>query len=107
MPKSPRRSLLFAPGDSVTKMAKVAQVAPDAVILDLEDAVAIGQKERARQMVVEALVEMDFGRTERLVRINGSGTDFYAADLAVMARANLEGLVAPKIEFPEQVQHID
>jgi citrate lyase beta subunit len=74
MPKSPRRSLLFAPGDSTIEMGKVAQVGPDAVILNLEDAVAIGQKERARQMVAEALVEIDFGRTERLVRINGPGS---------------------------------
>jgi citrate lyase beta subunit len=107
MPKSPRRSLLFTPGDSIKKMNKVAQVGTDAVILDLEDAVAIDQKVKARQMVAEALLKLDFGRTERLVRINGPETDFYAADVAVMARANLEGIVAPKIEFPEQIQLID
>ena len=65
--KSPRRSLLFTPGDNIRKMRKVAEVGADSVILDLEDAVAPSQKEEARQNVVTALSNMKFGRTERLV----------------------------------------
>jgi citrate lyase subunit beta/citryl-CoA lyase len=68
MAKSPRRSMLFTPGDSLRKMGKVAQAAPDAFMLDLEDAVAVSQKEQARQIVAGALREMEFGRSERLVR---------------------------------------
>ena len=108
MAKSPRRSMLFTPGDSKRKMGKVVEAGPDAVMLDLEDAVAISQKEVARRKVAQALAEMDFGRTERLVRINGLETDFYVPDIAELtALPNLEGIVAPKIEHPEQVQHID
>jgi len=107
MAKSPRRSMLFTPGDSKRKMGNVAQAAPDAFMLDLEDAVAVSQKEQARQMVASALLEMDFGRTERLVRINGLESVFHAADLAMVAGTNVDGIVAPKIESPEQVRHID
>ena len=52
------------------KIDKVAQVGADMVILDLEDAVAVSQKEAARQNVVAALANIDFGQTERLVRLN-------------------------------------
>jgi citrate lyase beta subunit len=107
MAKSPRRSFLFTPGDSHHKINKVAEARPDAVMLDLEDAVAVGQKEQARQTVAQALVEMDFGRAERLVRINGLATEFFAADLGMVTQANVDGIVAPKIESAGQVQQID
>jgi citrate lyase beta subunit len=105
--KSPRRSLLFAPGDSVHKMNKAAQLGADSAILDLEDAVAYGQKEEARAKVVAALAEIDFGRTERLVRINAPDTDMFAADLEAIAAANPDGIVVPKVEKAQQVERID
>ncbi len=107
MAKSLRRSFLFTPGDSQQKINKITETAPDVVMLDLEDAVAVGQKDQARRTVAEALVEMDFGRTERLVRINGLDSDFIAADMAMIAQANIDGIVVPKIESPDQVQLID
>ncbi|GMQ79575.1 MAG: citrate (pro-3S)-lyase subunit beta [Anaerolineae bacterium] len=107
MPKSPRRSLLFTPGDSIRKMRKAAQVGTDMVILDLEDAVAPGQKEEARLNVVDALDEIAFGRTELLVRVNAPDSDFIAADLEAIARTTIDGIVVPKVETAEQVQTID
>ena len=105
--KSPRRSLLFTPGDSIRKMRKVAEVGADSVILDLEDAVAVGQKEEARLNVLAALSNMDFGRTERLVRINSLDTELYTTDLEAIATTDVDGIVIPKVETAQQVQRVD
>jgi citrate lyase beta subunit len=105
-PKSPRRSLLFSPGDSVHKMTKASQLGADSVILDLEDAVAFDQKAEARENVVAALADIDFGRTERLVRINAADTEMFAADLEAIAAADPDGIVVPKVETAQQVQQI-
>lgn len=105
--KSPRRSFLFTPGDSLRKIEKAAQLSVDTIILDLEDAVAFEQKENARQLVATALREIDFGRTERLVRINAVETDFFAADLDVIAKCMPDGIVLPKVETAVHIQKLD
>ena len=78
----PRRVLLFMPGDDLRKITKGAASGVDSVIMDLEDAVALGRKEPARAVVVEALRTLDFGTTERLVRINGLTTGLAEDDVA-------------------------
>lgn len=88
-------------------MTKASQLGADSVILDLEDAVAYGQKEEARSKVVATLAEIDFGRTERLVRINAPDTELFAADLKAIAAAKPDGIVVPKVETALQVQQID
>lgn len=98
---------MFTPGDSIRKMKKVAQIGADAVILDLEDAVAIGQKEVARKSVESALANIDFGRAERLVRINSLETDLYASDLESIVGTAADGIVLPKVESAEQVRLVD
>lgn len=105
--KSPRRSFLFTPGDSLSKIRKVAEVNPDCVILDLEDAVVVSQKEKARQNVATALSNLDFGRTERLVRVNWPDTEMFAADLEAIEATNLDGIVLPKVTTAEQIEHVD
>jgi citrate lyase beta subunit len=88
-------------------MRKVVEVGADSVILDLEDAVALSQKEEARQNVVTALAKMDFGQTERLVRINSLDTELFSADLEAIVTTDVDGIVIPKVETAQQVQHID
>ena len=105
--KSPRRSFLFTPGNSVHKIEKAAQLGVDTIILDLEDAVTIEQKENARQLVSTALRDINFGPTERLVRINAVETDFFAADLDVVAASMPDGIVLPKVETAVHLQKID
>ena len=105
--KSPRRSLLFTPGDSINKIDKVKNLAADAIILDLEDAVAVNEKEAARQIVCEALTTIDFGSKERLVRLNSRATVFFNADLTAVSGAKPDGLVIPKIESPMELAQID
>ncbi len=78
-----RRSMLFMPGDSLRKMTKATQLDVDSIVMDLEDSVAPAQKAEARHIVSEALNTLDFGRTERLVRLNPQDTDLLAGDSAV------------------------
>jgi len=105
--QSARRSLLFVPGDSRHKIEKAALLPADTVILDLEDAVAPDQKETARHTVASALSAIQFGRIERLVRINPPGTPYFQFDLEVTLPAQPDGYVLPKVETAEQLQEIE
>ncbi|BCO81759.1 citryl-CoA lyase [Mycobacterium paraintracellulare] len=85
------RSLLFVPGDRPDRFAKAAASGADAVVLDLEDAVAPEAKGNARDAVAEWLAA---GATS-VVRINGTGTDWHDEDLAMVARREC-GVMVPK-----------
>ena len=93
-----RKSLLFLPGDSTRKIEKATQLPVDSVIMDLEDAVAVSQKDAARQIVVDALGNHNFGNRERLVRLNAGDTPFFQYDLEAVSVARPDGLVIPKVE---------
>src|SRR3981081_4862528 len=88
------RSLLFVPGDSEHKFAKAAGIGADALILDLEDAVAPPRKALAREMVKNLL-----GGPPRdwafLVRINPLGSGLTLEDLAAVVRSGLDGVLVP------------
>ena len=101
-----RRAILYVPGDDMHKITKAASLGADCVCLDMEDAVALNQKEQARSTIVEALKTIDFGRSERLVRINSfsPGSNAWAlADLQAVLPACPDGIVLPKVETPESV----
>ncbi len=97
------RSFLFVPGDSERKLAKGKASAADALILDLEDAVAPARKPLARGMVAEYLAAHAADRAPELwVRINPlneGGID----DLAAVVRAAPDGIVVPKTDGPADV----
>ncbi|HEY1967950.1 MAG TPA: CoA ester lyase [Pseudonocardia sp.] len=94
--------MLFVPAISLDKLAKVARVRPDAVIVDLEDAVAPDAKPAARGAALEALAAARPGAGRVLVRINGVGTPWYDEDVAAVSTAiaagMLDGVVLPKYE---------
>lgn len=102
---SANRSFLFCPGNHPKKVSKVFSSGADAVILDLEDAVAVQDKIATRAVVVEAL------KQERscsgYVRINSFDTDYAAGDILVVAGAWLDGVVLPKLESVAQLQAVD
>jgi citrate lyase beta subunit len=106
-PKSPRRSLLFTPGDSRRKIEKVTDLAADVVVLDLEDAVAVSAKDEARQIVCEALQNLSFNGRERMVRLNAPGTSFFVRDLEAIAAVFPDGLVIPKAAAAADLARID
>jgi len=102
-----RRALLFMPGDSRKKIEKGASLGVDSIIMDLEDAIAFSGKEEARRCTRQALHEVDFGRSERLVRLNQVIPGWlYADDIAATIDGQPDGYVLPKIEDPSQVQHV-
>jgi citrate lyase beta subunit len=93
-----RRALLFMPGDDARKIARGAASGADSVIMDLEDGVAAARKGAARSAVLDALHALDFGRTERLVRLNGAASGLLADDLAATVDGRPDGYVLPKVE---------
>jgi citrate lyase subunit beta/citryl-CoA lyase len=98
------RSYLFAPGDHERKVAKVFDAGADAVILDLEDAVAVSEKERAREKVVAALQRPR--SCKGYVRINSFDSRWCFDDLAAVIGPWLDGIVVPKAESGEQLRAI-
>jgi citrate lyase subunit beta/citryl-CoA lyase len=98
-----RRSLLFVPGTDPRKIEKAAGSGADALILDLEDAVAPGEKDRARDLAAAALREGRFGGSEAIVRINAPGTPFFEADIDAVAAAGGRAIMLPKAETAEGI----
>ncbi len=103
----PRRALLFIPGDSEQNIQKATSLDVDGVILDLEDGVAWNQKEGARATVEQTLLDLDFGRSERVVRINAIGSGMEEADLQKTIAARPDAYTLPKVETPAQLIWLD
>ncbi len=102
-----RRALLYMPGDAKNKIEKAAlSLNADSVCMDLEDGVAADRKEKARQVVAHALQTLDFGRSEKLVRINRIGSGLEAEDLAAVLPYRPDGIVIPKVEDGHQVDWV-
>jgi citrate lyase subunit beta / citryl-CoA lyase len=93
----PRRSVLYMPGSNARALEKARSLSADALILDLEDAVAPDAKEIARQQVCEAVRARGFGKREVIVRINALSTAWGEADLAAAAAAAPDAILVPKV----------
>lgn len=87
-------------------IAKVLRSAPDAVVVDLEDAVAQADKVAARRIGLEALDRLERGDTVLLVRMNPPGTPWFDADLEAVAASGADGVVLPKLEHHEQLSPV-
>ncbi len=102
---SANRTFLFAPGNHPRKVHKVFDVGADAVVLDLEDAVANAEKPSTRAVVLEA---MRGPRTCRgYVRVNSFDTPFCYGDVTAVVDPALDGLLLPKVESAAQLSTID
>jgi len=99
----PRRSVLFMPGSNARALEKARTLPADALILDLEDAVAPEAKAEARGGVLAAVRAGGYGRREVIVRVNGPGTPWGADDLTAVARAGVDAVLLPKVESAETV----
>lgn len=102
-----RRALLYMPGDEIRKITKATTLGVDCICMDIEDGVALNRKADARATIVEALGTLDFGRAERLVRINPIGSGLEEDDLRAVLPARPDGLVLPKVGDAESVRQID
>jgi len=99
-----RRALLYMPGDDWKKINKALTLDVDCVCMDMEDGVALNRKSYARATVAKALKELDFGRSEKLARINAVGSGFEKDDIETVLPGHPDGIVIPKVEALEQIQ---
>jgi len=101
-----RRALLYMPGDDRRKIEKATTLGVDCICMDMEDGVAITQKSEARAVIAEAMKELDFGSSERCIRINSVGSGFEKYDLAAALATSPDAIVVPKVETAGQVRAI-
>jgi citrate lyase subunit beta / citryl-CoA lyase len=104
---NPRRSVLYLPGANERALQKAKTIAADALILDLEDAVAPEAKPAARERVCAAAESGDYGDRELTIRVNGLDTQWCADDLRAVARAGPAGVVVPKISSAADVHSVE
>jgi len=101
------RSMLFVPGNSMRMIAKAATLASDAIILDLEDAVPLPDKETARIMVRDSVKVIKSGGCYVLVRVNALTTNLTAEDLKFVVIEGLDGIMLAKTETKSDVMGLD
>jgi len=99
----PRRSVLYMPGSNARALDKARTLPADAIILDLEDAVAPEAKELARRQVAEAVKAGGYGAREVIVRVNGPDTAWGEADLAAAVAAAPDAILVPKVSSPDML----
>ncbi len=100
-----RRTRLYIPGNTPKFIVNAGLYNADGVILDLEDSVAATEKDAARALVRQALRTLDFGKSERLVRINSG--EIGKKDIQELAPFGVELFLIPKVEGPSEIQAID
>jgi malyl-CoA/(S)-citramalyl-CoA lyase len=103
------RSELAVPGSNPTFMEKSASSAADVIFLDLEDAVAPDDKEKARTNIIQALNDLDWGNKTMMIRINGLDTHYMYRDVVDIVEAcpRLDMVLIPKVGVPADVYAID
>jgi citrate lyase beta subunit len=102
----PRRSVLYMPGANTRALEKARTLPADALIFDLEDAVAPEAKEAARTNVVLAAESRAYGKREIAIRCNGLGTPWGEADIEAIAKSGADAILVPKVESATQVTHV-
>ena len=100
------RSVLYVPASKTRALEKVGTLDVDSIIFDLEDAVAPAEKHAARETLARALDAGDFGHRQRIVRINGTDTEWGEADARAVAGMECDALLLPKAENPGQVEEV-
>ncbi|MGA5562082.1 HpcH/HpaI aldolase/citrate lyase family protein [Streptomyces platensis] len=103
----PRRSVLYMPGANERALEKAKSLPADALILDLEDAVAPDAKADARKRVTAAAASGEYGYREVTIRVNGPGSAWHADDLRAAAEAGPDAVVVPKVDSAETVREVE
>jgi citrate lyase subunit beta/citryl-CoA lyase len=103
----PRRSVLYMPGSNARALEKARTLPADALILDLEDAVAPDTKEQARVQVCEAVRARAFGSREVVIRINAFSTEWGNADLTAATEVRPDAILLPKVSCADDLRQAD
>jgi citrate lyase subunit beta / citryl-CoA lyase len=102
-----RRTMMFVPGSNPSMIKDAYIYGADSLMFDLEDAVAINEKDSARFLVYNAIRTIDYGNTEIVVRINGLDTPFGRDDIEAMVRAGVDVIRLPKTERKEDIEEVE
>lgn len=105
-PARPCRSVLYIPASRARALAKAREVAADAIIFDLEDAVAPDEKAAARGLLWHGLAAGGFGGRLLLVRVNGLDTPWGAGDLAAVQAGLCHAVLVPKVNGPADLDAV-
>jgi citrate lyase beta subunit len=92
------------PGDDRRKIEKATTLGVDSICMDMEDGVAANKKYEARAVIAQAMKELDFGNSERCIRINSIGSGLEKRDLVAALATNPDSIVVPKVETADQVK---
>jgi (3S)-malyl-CoA thioesterase len=99
----PYRSALYIPGSKERALDKARNLPCDAILFDLEDAVAPTEKATARDTLLAALELGGYGERARIVRINGLDTDWGRDDAEAVTEMDCDGILLPKVDVPADV----
>ncbi|WP_116130788.1 CoA ester lyase [Tropicimonas sp. IMCC34043] len=102
----PYRSVLYIPGSKERALEKAKGLAVDAIIFDLEDAVAVDEKANARTLLCNTLAGGGYGGRAQIVRLNGTDTEWFDDDLAAVMEIGPQAILLPKVETVGQVSRI-
>lgn len=92
------------PGDNWKMITKSVTLGVDSICMDMEDGTAVNKKAEARATIARALQELDFGKSEKLARINSVGSGWEKDDIEAVLPFHPDGIVIPKVESFEQVE---
>ncbi|GAB4547998.1 MAG: CoA ester lyase [Anaerolineales bacterium] len=92
------------PGDNWKMITKALTLGVDSICMDMEDGAAVNKKAEARATIVKALQELDFGKSEKLARINAVGSGWEAEDIQSVLPQRPDGIVIPKVESYDQIE---
>ena len=102
----PLRSVLYMPSSNERALEKAKSIPCDALILDLEDAVAPDAKPAAREAACAAAASGEYGRRTLTIRVNSIGTEWHDADLVAAAQAGPDAVVVPKVGSAAEVRQL-
>jgi (3S)-malyl-CoA thioesterase len=94
----PYRSVLYIPGGRQRALEKARSMSVDAIIFDMEDAVAVDEKAAARAILVQQLAKGGYGSRSQIIRINGLGTPWFTDDIAAISVARPQAVLLPKVD---------
>ena len=102
----PRRSVLYMPSANERALEKAANLAVDALIFDLEDAVAPEEKSSARDKIADAFQKYDYGHREKIIRMNSLESEWGEDDLNFIAQMDADAILIPKVNSGEDIADI-
>jgi citrate lyase subunit beta/citryl-CoA lyase len=103
---TPLRSVLYMPSSNAKALEKAKTLPADAVIFDLEDAVAPEAKPHAREAAAAAVSSGAYGKRTLTIRVNGIGTQWHDDDIAAASQAGPAAIVVPKVSSAEEVRDL-